>query len=327
MSFIHVPLAKLELLDRWEPPQFNAAHKRAMGSGLPLRDIILVLGVVTIWGVSFSVVKVGLCELPPIFFIASRFLIVAVPAVFFVPFPKTSIWSVLAVGLLIGVIKFGLLFIAMNTDANAGVASLVLQAQIFFTIALSYLVLGETITRRQVAGIALAVLGFLFFFGSAGDNITVLGLFLIGIAAFAWALANLVMKRMPQVNLLHFMIWVSLVPVAPLIVVSFMTETTQPLSLLFDISFKAWLAIGYMGYMSTLVAYAWWGKLLSRHSASLVTPFALLIPVVGLTSSALWLGESLSIWEASGAGLIMLGLLVSVLSSNTTTSEREGERS
>ena len=293
---------------------------------MPFRDILLVLGTVTIWGVSFSVVKIGLDELPPVLFIASRFLIVAIPAAFLVPFPKTSIWNVLAVGLLIGVIKFGLLFIAMRADASAGIASLILQSQIFFTIGLSYVVLGEQVTRRQAIGIALAVLGFVFFFGSTGGSITLLGLCLITLAAFAWALANLVMKRMPEANLLHFMIWVSLVPVGPLIAVSLMTETRRPLHLLLNVSFEAWLAIGYMGYLSTLVAYSWWGGLLKRHTASSVTPFALLIPVIGILSSALWLGETLTSAEAAGTGLILLGLAICVLRRRSDDSQARGAK-
>lgn len=277
------------------------------------RDIFFALLVVTIWGVSFSVVKVGLEELPPIFFVAIRFAIVAIPAVFFIPFPKTSIWNVIAVGVFIGVIKFGLLFIAMRADANASLSSLILQAQAFFTIGLSVVLFKEKLSTEQLAGIAVAALGFSAFFFGAGEAITILGLSLVLGAAAAWSVANIVMKRMQGVNLLGFMIWASVVPPVPLFVISYFIETNDPVGLILTLSPKAWVSIVYMSYLSTLLAYALWGRLLNRLPASTVTPFALLIPVIGILTSNLFLGETLTIMEITGTGAVMAGLCLCVL--------------
>ena len=161
-----------------------------------IKDIGWVLLVIVIWGANFTVIKIGLEEIPPVLFSALRFAIVAIPAVFFIPFPKTSIWNVLGVGIFLGVIKFSLLFISMDVGVSAGLASLLLQAQVVFTIVLSVILFKEEIKKNQLAGIIIAVFGFCLFFFSREGNLTLLGLVLILFAALFWAISNLIMKKM-----------------------------------------------------------------------------------------------------------------------------------
>lgn len=280
---------------------------------MKLKDIFLALIVIVIWGTNFSFIKIGLEEFPPILFGALRFAVVAIPAVFFIPFPKTSIWNVIGVGVFLGVIKFSLLFVAMKSEASAGLASLILQAQVFFTIGLSVFIFKEKISRVQLFGIAIAVLGFSFFIVDTGGNITLLGLGLILFAALFWAISNLIMKTIVDVNLLHFMVWVCLIPPLPLLCLSLFTETSDPFAIILAASVKAWGVLAFVSYMATLVAFALWGKLLSSYSAAAVTPFALLIPVVGIFTSNIVLDEQLGFYEGVGAGLIMLGLVFCAL--------------
>nr|WP_233525177.1 EamA family transporter [Pseudoalteromonas sp. NC201] len=272
----------------------------------------MALIVVIIWGLNFSVIKFGLAELPPILFSGLRFLVVAIPAVFFIPFPNTSVWNVLGVGLFLGVLKFSLLFIAMESNASAGIASLLLQAQVIFTILLSVLLLKETMDRFQVVGISIATFGFSLFFINSSGSTTMLGAVLILFAALFWSFSNLIMKRLQDVNLLHFIVWVSLVPPLPLFTLSYFIETDAPLTLLLNTTTQSWLSIAYVGYISTLIAFAIWGWLLKNHKAAAVTPFALLIPIVGIVGSALLLNERLMLIEAIGGGFILCGLTISV---------------
>ncbi|MCG7538110.1 EamA family transporter [Pseudoalteromonas sp. OF7H-1] len=272
----------------------------------------MALIVVIIWGLNFSVIKFGLAELPPILFSGLRFLVVAIPAVFFIPFPKTSVWNVLGVGLFLGVLKFSLLFIAMESNASAGIASLLLQAQVIFTVLLSVLLLKETMDRFQVVGISIATFGFSLFFINSSGSTTILGAVLILFAALFWSFSNLIMKRLQDVNLLHFIVWVSLVPPLPLFTLSYFIETDAPLTLLLNTTTQSWLSIAYVGYISTLIAFAIWGWLLKNHKAAAVTPFALLIPIVGIVGSALLLNEQLMLMEAVGGGFILCGLTISV---------------
>lgn len=278
-----------------------------------IKDIFLVLIVVVIWGVNFTVIKIGLEELPPVLFSAMRFAIVAIPAVFFVPFPKTSIWNVVGVGIFLGVIKFSLLFISMDVGLTAGLASLLLQAQVVLTVLLSILLFKEKLKKNQFFGIIISIAGFSLFFFSREGNLTILGLVLILFAAFFWALSNLIMKRMKDVDLFHFMVWISLIPPLPLAILSYVMETQSPISLLLDASLQFWLVVAYTGFISTLLAFAIWGKLLKTYAAATVTPFALLIPVVGMITSSIVLNESLVQIELFGSVLVMIGLIVCVL--------------
>lgn len=280
---------------------------------MSIRDICLAFLVVMIWGLNFSIIKIGLEELPPILFSALRFALVALPAVFFVPFPKTSIWNVVGVGVFLGVLKFGCLFVAMKSDASAGLSSLLLQAQVFFTIGFSVLFYKEHITKSQLLGVIIASLGFSLFFVNAGQNITYVGLILILLAAFFWSISNLIMKKIKDVNLLHFMVWVCLIPPLPLLFLSYVTESRDPVSVILSTSFNTWSALIYVSLVSTLVAFAIWGKLLKSYSSIKVAPFALLIPVIGITASNIILDERLSLIEYAGTILIMLGLVFCVL--------------
>ncbi|MER2495996.1 EamA family transporter [Vibrio neptunius] len=280
---------------------------------MDFKSLAGVFLVVLIWGLNFSVIKFGLEEIPPILFSGLRFLVVAIPAVFFVPFPKTSVWNVIGVGVFLGVLKFSFLFVAMESDVSAGLSSLLLQAQVVFTIVLSVVLWRESMNRYQLVGMGLACIGFSLFFYTAGGNATALGITLILCAAAFWAVSNLIMKKIGDVNLLHFMIWVSLIPPLPLFLVSWHFETNQPLTLLLATTEKSWLSLLYVSYISTLAAFALWGWLLKNHPAAVVTPFALLIPVVGIVGSNLLLNEQLTHIEMLGGGLILFGLSVSVL--------------
>ncbi|WP_427982680.1 EamA family transporter [Agarivorans sp.] len=277
------------------------------------KSTLAALLVVFIWGLNFSVIKFGLEELPPIMFSGLRFLIVAVPAVFFVPFPRTSVWNVLGVGVFLGVLKFSFLFVAMRQDISAGLASLLLQAQVVFTILLSLLFFREKLTARQLVGAVIALAGFSFFFQDTGGNATSLGLLLVLSAALFWAISNLIMKRVANSNLLHFMVWASLVPPLPLFLVSYFFETKQPLALLMATTAQSWGALVYVSYISTLLAFSLWAWLLRHHQTAVVTPFALLIPIVGMLGSSILLGERLTQFEVFGGMLVLLGLAVLLL--------------
>ena len=279
-----------------------------------IKSFFLSLLVVFIWGVNFSIIKFGLEELPPLLFSALRFFIVAIPAVFFIPFPKTSIWNVLGVGVFLGVLKFGFLFVAMKSDASAGISSLLLQVQVLFTIFLGILIYKEKISLSQIIGIGISFVGFSLFFTTVNANITSLGLFLILCAGFFWSISNIIMKRIKDVNLLHFMVWVCLVPPLPLLVLSYYFESQNIIEILVSSTEKTWFSLIYVGYISTLLAFAIWGWLLKNFQTSVVTPFALLIPVIGLICSNILLDENLTKSEFIGTFFILFGLFIIVFS-------------
>ncbi|MGC2854810.1 EamA family transporter [Novispirillum sp. DQ9] len=275
---------------------------------------LAAIGVAVAWGFNFVVIKVGLHDVPPLLFSALRFMIAAFPAVLLVGRPVVGWGLLVAIGLMLGVVKFGLLFIGMDVGASAGLASLLLQAQVFFTIVLALLIHGEKPAAPQVVGMALGVAGIALIGAQAGGGMTGAGFALVIGAAAAWAVANLLMRRLKGVNLLHFMVWMSLVPVLPLLALSAAVE--GPARMAQAVAGLSWLGAGavvYVGLVATVAGFAVWGRLLTLYPAATVTPFALLVPVVGLFSGWALLGESITPAQMAGAALVLGGLLLGVL--------------
>lgn len=281
-------------------------------------ELLLALAVVFVWGTNFVVIELGLNELPPLLFAALRFALAALPWLLFIRRPPVAWRYLAAVGLLLGVGQFGLLFIAMRDDIAPGLASLVIQVQVFFTVGLSVWLLRERIHLRNVVGLALGIAG-LWLIGANLDAATTRkGLLLVLLAALCWALANLAVKaavrRHGAFNSLAFMIWASVFAAPPLFGLALVFEGTAPvMNALAQASAGAWAAVLWQSLGNTLFGYGAWNWLLSRHSAAAFTPTALLVPVFGLGASALVLGEPLQGWKLAAGALIVAGLAVNVV--------------
>ena len=272
-----------------------------------------ILLVVTIWGANFTVIKLGLGEMPPILLSSLRFAFAALPAVFFLPRPKCPWKYVVGFGVVLGCIKFSLLFLGMDLGLSAGISSLVLQLQAFFTLILGVFLLGEKIGPHRIIAMLVAFCGIgLLLFVSDG-SITAIGLALVIAAAAAWGIANIIMKRAGSVQMLSFVVWASLVPPIPLAILSFLTEDRANLASLGDQI--SWIGIGsilYLAYPVTLLGFAIWGRLLATLPVGLVAPFTLLVPIVGMATSALVLGEDFGPIKIISAILVMTGLMINV---------------
>lgn len=272
-----------------------------------------ILLVVTIWGANFTVIKLGLGEMPPILLSSLRFAFAALPAVFFLPRPKCPWKYVVGFGVVLGCIKFSLLFLGMDLGLSAGISSLVLQLQAFFTLILGVFLLGEKIGPHRIIAMLVAFCGVgLLLFVSDG-SITAIGLALVIAAAAAWGVANIIMKRAGSVQMLSFVVWASLVPPIPLAILSFLTEDRANLASLGDQI--SWIGIGsilYLAYPVTLLGFAIWGRLLATLPVGLVAPFTLLVPIVGMATSALVLGEDFGPIKIISAILVMTGLIINV---------------
>lgn len=278
---------------------------------MPPRDLALVGVVILAWGSNFTAMKLALDELPPFLFVSLRFAIL-LPLIAL--FPRPARWpAILAVGALINMGQFAFLFSGLAAGASAGLASLIIQSQVPLTIVMAWAVYGERITWIQALGIGLAVLGLAGFGLASGGNITLAGLGLILCGAFCWALANLVLRRLPGTDMLALFLWASLVPPVPMLGLSLMTETAAPLATLAALSAAGWVAVIYVALISTVLGYSIWGTLMSRHAAALVTPFALLIPVVGIATAGVILGERVTAGEALAGLVVLAGLALAVL--------------
>lgn len=283
---------------------------------MPIKDLSLALLTILVWGVNFAVIKVGVSGVPPMLLGALRFLLAAFPAVLLVRPPGVPLRLYLAYGLLISVGQFALLFTAIRVGMPTGLASLVLQSQAFFTLVFAAFFLGERWHAHQLAGLALAGGGLALIGSSHGQSMPLLGFGLTVAAACAWAGGNIVSRTIARhgpINQLAFVVWSSLVPIVPFLLLSAWLEGPAAMSAaLAGLEGKTVAAVAYLAWAATLFGYAVWTWLLSRHPANRVAPFSLMVPLVGLSTGWIVFGEALQPVHFAGGALLMAGLLVNL---------------
>ncbi len=277
------------------------------------KDLMLALVVIVVWGMNFVVIKVGLDDIPPMLLGSLRFLLAAFPAVLFIKRPQMPLRWLLAYGGTISLGQFAFLFSAMKVGMPAGLASLVLQSQAFFTLFFAVLFLGERLRASNLVGLIIAA-GGLLLIGMQGDRSMTLAGFLLTIcAASMWALGNIVTRKVGKVNLVGLVVWGSLIPPIPFFALSWVLEGPEAIGgALRGFGMDSALVLIYLAFGATILGYGLWSRLLSRYPANTVAPFSLLVPVVGLTSAAVLLDEHLGVLQAVGALLVMLGLVINV---------------
>lgn len=272
--------------------------------------IALALLVAALWGINFVAIKIGLKDFPPFLLSALRFVAVAIPMLFFVGKPCVSWRWILSIGFVLGVVKFGLLFLGMDLGMPAGLSSLVLQAQALFTVVFAMLFLGERLRGVQAIGIALAAGGLVLIGVERAQETSLIGLVLVVAAACAWGYANILMKQAKAPNMLNLIIWIAVIPPLPMAILSFSFEGTDRIAAsLAALSWSGVLSVLYIAWASTIVAFSLWVYLLRLYSASVVAPFSLMVPIFGIGASALMLGEKLSLLEIVAGALTLVGLL------------------
>lgn len=281
---------------------------------MALRDIGLALLVAAIWGLNFVFIKWGVEQVPPLFLTALRYLCAALPAVFFIKRPQVRLGTMAIYGLAIGFAQFGLLFSAIKLGMPAGLASLLMQLQAFFTVVLALFFLGEKLTRFQTIGGIVAMVGVAVIATERVELTALVPLLMIILAAFFWGVANIASKKAGQIDMLSFVVWSSLVPILPLLCLSLLVEGPAQIgAALANFSGRSGFVVLFNGYAATILGFGLWSYLLKRYPASLIAPFSLLVPVAGIASSMLLLGEHITFMEIAGSILIFVGLVCSVL--------------
>jgi O-acetylserine/cysteine efflux transporter len=283
------------------------------------KDGLLAMLVVVVWGLNFVVIKMGLHNMPPLLLAGLRFLLVAFPALLFVARPRIPFRLLAAYALTISFGQFAFLFSAIKFGMPAGLASLVLQAQAFFTIILGAFAFRERLQTKQIAGITLAVIGVLILIEGSlgGEHVALLGFMLTLAAAFSWACGNIFNKKIMQLAsrppIMSLVVWSALIPVIPFFVASLLMDgPAVMLQSLVAIDFVTVASLVYLAFVATIIGYGIWGSLLGRYETWRVAPLSLLVPVVGMASAALLLDETLSATQLVGAALIMAGLYINV---------------
>jgi O-acetylserine/cysteine efflux transporter len=279
----------------------------------------IVLGVIaaTLWGFSFIASAVALEALSPPQLTALRFMIAAVP-VLVLPRPRVTWMRLVAIGLTLFAGQFLLFFLALAMGLPPGLASVTQQTQVVFSTVLAAVFLGDAPRRRSVVGMLVALVGLVLIALSVGSSgpMAALG---VGIAAaFSWAIGNVLIKRLGPVPVLPLMAWLSLIPPLPALAVSYFYPGPGLLTAVTTAGWWRLAAVLYLGLAATMVAYGIWGRLLTMYPTSMVAPFTLLVPVVGVAASAFFLGERFTGLRAGGIGLMLCGVAVAIITPRTS---------
>ncbi len=296
--------------------------------------IALAVLVTFIWGVNFTFIAWGLESFPPLMLTAMRFFFTAVPLVLFFKPPKFNrAFFIYAIGTF--VIQYAFLFTALYLGASAGLSALVLQLQIFITVLLAYLILGEAVSRIQIIGMLVGVLGLSVIVLNLGGDMPLIGFVCILIAAIGWSFGNIASKQVSTqqnakvspispansksnasnkssaLSALALVVWGALIACVILTVASLIFETAAwQLATFTQASIKSWLSLGFIVYISTLIGFGLWAHLLAQNTASKILPFALLIPIFGMATSVLLTGEVVTWWKMLAMVLILSGLIL-----------------
>ena len=282
---------------------------------MPLRDRLLAIVVAVCWGLNFPATTLALEHFPPLLMVALRFTLVAVPTVLLVPRPQVPLRWLLGTGFGIGFLQFGFLYVGMAAGMPGGLASLVLQASAPFTVLLAGFWLREHLSRRRLIGVGVAVAGLAVIAVHRSQVAALLPLVLTLCGALGWAFGNICSRQARAPKPLHLTLWMSVVPPVPMLVVSLLVEgpvrdwaalrtVATPAAL------PAVLGLLYIVLVATVVGYGLWNTLLSRHPSSVVAPFSMLVPVVGVLASWLFFGELIDLVELIGGVAVIGGVLV-----------------
>ena len=278
------------------------------------RHAALAVLVALIWGTNFVAIRVGLDDVPPLLFLAIRFVVVCLPAVFFIKRPALPWRDLLLIGAFVSLGQFALLYVGIHLGMPPGLSSLVLQAQVLFTVVIAAVWLRERPSRRQLLGVSLGAAGLVVIAVGRGLSSPLLPLAVVILAAVSWAIGNVLTRRVGKVSGLGLTVWSGLVVPLPALALSWVIEGPQAIANgLAAFGWEAAASTAYTAYLSSLVGYGIWNTLLSRHPVASVTPFAMLVPVFGMAAAALAFGERPTLLELLGGLVLLAGVATAVL--------------
>jgi O-acetylserine/cysteine efflux transporter len=266
------------------------------------------------WGLSFVAIKVGLESFSPFTLVAIRFLIAGFPLILFYKIPPIPKLRLVAYSLSIGVLQYGLMFLAIYYKLPAGLSSVLIQFQVYITIFLAWMVFRERATRVQMLGftlsaIGLIVIGYEYIFAA---QFFAFGLILL--SALFWSFGNVLIKSFKVTDFAGFIAWTSFISAIPLTALALIVDGPQQIfTQITHSSLYSFLALLFMAFLATQLSFTLFSKMMLKYPASRVMPFATLVPVFGLSSNAFFMNEHLSSFQWAGSGLVFLGLIVTVV--------------
>nr|WP_206436277.1 EamA family transporter [Yersinia enterocolitica] len=267
--------------------------------------------ITAIWGVNFSIIKLGLITADPLILAGIRFTLCALPAVFFIKKPDTSWRYIVGYGLLFGIGLWGSVNLGIKAGVSAGIASLVLQFGAFFTMVLGAFLFHENLSKYQYIGIIVALLGLTSIIFISDGSVTFIGLALVLCGAIVWGLVSIIIKKSDTKQVFSFLVWSSLFSPIPLFILSYLFNGPSGFTeLAIHFNTTTLFSILFQVYPNTLFAYWVWNSLLTKYPVSVVAPLSLLVPIFGMLGSVMIFNESIPSGKVIAMIFIISGLII-----------------
>ncbi|WP_454867500.1 EamA family transporter [Pseudomonas farris] len=278
------------------------------------KHLTLAVLVTAVWGLNFPITKLGLAAIDPLLLTALRFTLAALPWVFFIRRPPIAIGWLAAYGLIFGVAMWALINLGIELGVPPGTAALLIQFSAFFTLGWGVLLFREHLSFGQTLGVGLAALGLISIIFSSPGHATTVGYGLLLVSAFSWSVGNVIIKRSKVREMFAFVVWASLFPPIPLLVLTWLAHGSAPFtSLATHLEWVSVFSILFQVYAATHFCYWGWNLLLREYPVSRVAPLSLLIPVFGIAGSMLMLGHRVDFNEGISIALILSALAVGLM--------------
>lgn len=269
-------------------------------------DVAAALLVVVIWAFNFIAGKVGLGELPPLLMLGFRFTLVAVLLAPFLRRPRRPWALIVGVGVILGGLHFGLLFTGLK-GVHAGPAAIAIQLTVPFSALLAWIVYKERMGRWQLAGMAVAFAGVYILAGDPAQRPDPVSFLIVVLGAFAWAVANVLIKRLGRINPFVLNAWIAVIAAPLLLAASAVVETGQA-DAVRAAGWRGWGAVGYMALAASITAYGLWYYLIGKHPLNRIVPLTLLSPVLAVGLAVFFLDEPFTAQIVAGGLLTILGV-------------------
>lgn len=293
------------------------------GSPLGLLDLALLIGVTALWGGNFAVVKLGLAELPPLTFVLARFALIALCLAPFLRWPHGKWPQLLALSVTLGILHFGIMFSAMQ-HIDAATAAIAVQLQVPFAALLAWVFFKDRFGWRRSLGTLVAFAGIVVIAGEPRFEGGMMPLLLVILAACIWSFTNIQVKWLgPELNVFQLTGWIAILSVPQLLALAWLVEG-NPLPVFLAAGWIGWSAMIYQAIGVTVLGYGFWYGMMRRHAVNQVMPLTLLVPVFGVLSGVLFLGERLTVPTAIGGLATIVGVAIIVIRRPRLLSARAG---
>ncbi len=278
---------------------------------MPLKAVLMALSVAVIWGVNMLTVKGAVGEIPPLMLTAIRFGAVAVLLLPFTKMPSGRFGRLAILSVVFGTGHFGVLFFALSM-LDAGPVAIIILLGVPFSSMLATYFFNDRLGWKRLLGMTLAFAGVMIMFWDPTMTDLQLPLLLVVFAAFMWAVANVMIKKLGNIDTFQLNGWMALMAAPQLLILSLVLEPTA-VDAIFDASWVAWANTTFTVVMSSIVAYGFWYHLLKTQDVNVVVPWSLLAPVISVAGSFIVFNEPISTLKIIGGLTVLAGVGVIML--------------